>query len=100
MLAWNGAPALYLARRAAKFHRQAHVRHGSQSRVVLLYQTLDGSETGAWDQRQGVWIAAADYQSSVRQGLRIARKQAAPDLLSLPVPAAEHGSERTAETAQ
>ena len=69
-------------------------------RVVLLYQTLDGSETGAWDQRQGAWIPAADYQSSVRQGLRIARKQAAPDLLRLPVPAAEHGSERAAETAQ
>ena len=58
-------------------------------RVVLLYQTLDGSETGSWDQRQSSWIPASDYQSGVQQGLRIARKQAAPDLLRLPVPAAE-----------
>ncbi len=57
-------------------------------RVVLLYQTIDGSETGSWDQRQGAWIPASDFQSGVRQGLRIARKQAAPDLLRLPVPAA------------
>ena len=58
-------------------------------RVVLLYQTLDGSETGSWDQKQRAWTPASDYKSSVRQGLRIARKQAAPDLLRLPVPAAE-----------
>ncbi len=69
-------------------------------RVVLLYQTLDGSETGSWDQRQSSWISASDFQSSVRQGLRIARKQAAPDLLRLPVPAAERASERAGETAQ
>ncbi len=66
---------------------------------VLLYQTLDGTETGSWDQRQRVWIPASEFQSSVRQGLRIARKHAAPDLLRLPVPAAEPGSER-AERAQ
>jgi len=58
-------------------------------RVMLLYQTLDGSETGTWDQKQKVWVPADDYQSGVRVGLRIARKQTAPDLLRLPVPAAE-----------
>jgi hypothetical protein len=58
-------------------------------RVILLYQTFDGAETGAWDQKQQVWVAANGYQSGVRDGLRIARKQAAPDLLRLPVPAAE-----------
>ena len=58
-------------------------------RVALLYQTLDGSETGSWDPRQAAWTEASDYRSSVQQGLRIARKQAAPDLLRLPVPAAE-----------
>ncbi len=58
-------------------------------RVALLYQTLDGSETGSWDAKQRAWTPASDYKSGVRQGLRIARKQAAPDLLRLPVPAAE-----------
>lgn len=69
-------------------------------RVVLLYQTLDGSETGSWDQKRGAWTSAADYQSGVRQGLRIARKQVAPDLLRLPIPAPERASERTSETAR
>ena len=58
-------------------------------RVSLLYQTLDGLETGVWDQKTQSWSLAPDYRVSVRQGLRMARKQAAPDLLRLPVPAAE-----------
>jgi septal ring factor EnvC (AmiA/AmiB activator) len=58
-------------------------------RVVLLYQTLDGVETGVWDQKSKTWSLAPDYRVAVRQGLRMARKQTAPDLLRLPVPAAE-----------
>ena len=66
-------------------------------RVVLLYQTLDGSETGSWDPDKGAWLPAQDYRSGVREGLRMARKQTAPDLLKLPVPAAKVGSERAEE---
>jgi hypothetical protein len=59
-------------------------------RVGLLYQTLDGGEVGAWNQAERKWTELdGSYRPSVRQGLRIARKQAAPDLLRLPVPAAE-----------
>jgi septal ring factor EnvC (AmiA/AmiB activator) len=59
-------------------------------RVILLYQTLDGSEVGAWNQAADSWeVLDGSFRPSVRQGLRIARKQAAPDLLRLPVPAAE-----------
>lgn len=59
-------------------------------RVALLYQTLDGEETGAWDRTAGTWIVLPDaYRQSVRDGLRIARKQVAPDLLYIPVPAAQ-----------
>jgi hypothetical protein len=59
-------------------------------RVTLLYQTLDGKEIGAWNEAGGAWQALdGGYRPAVRQGLRIARKQAAPDLLRLPVPAAE-----------
>lgn len=58
-------------------------------RIAFLYQTLDGAETGVWDQSNGTWTDASDYRSSVRKGLRMARKQAAPDLLRLPVPTPE-----------
>lgn len=55
-------------------------------RVALMYQSLDGKRTGYWDQRQKRWVADGDYQQSVREGLRIAKQQAAPNLLTVPVP--------------
>ena len=55
-------------------------------RVTLLYQTLDGARTGVWDHRSQGWTEASESRSAVRKGLRIARKQTAPDLLKLPVP--------------
>ncbi len=59
-------------------------------RVALLYQTLDATELGAWDQAARKWQPLdRSYRGAIRQGLRIARKQAAPDLLRLPVQAAE-----------
>lgn len=59
-------------------------------RVALFYQSLDGREVGHWDRAAGEWRKLhADYRQSVRQGLRIARKQTAPDLLTLPVSAPE-----------
>jgi hypothetical protein len=57
-------------------------------RVALYYQTLDGSTTGMWDMEQAAWIQLpGKYRDTVKQGLRIAKKQVAPDLLYLPVPA-------------
>jgi hypothetical protein len=57
-------------------------------RIALLYQTLDGREVGAWDAEEGRWVQLpASYRSAVREGLRIARKQAAPDLILIPAPA-------------
>jgi tetratricopeptide (TPR) repeat protein len=58
-------------------------------RIALLYQTLDGTETGVWDHRNRAWKEAASSRSAVRKGIRVARKQTAPDLLRIPVPAAE-----------
>jgi len=59
-------------------------------RTALFYQTLDGTELGMWDKADGEWIPLdARYRIALRQGLRMARKQAAPDLLRLPVGAAE-----------
>ena len=58
-------------------------------RVALYYQRLDGSETGYWNNTEKHWEELSDdHRNSIRQGLRIARKEAAPDLLSLPIPTA------------
>jgi hypothetical protein len=59
-------------------------------RVALYYQRFDGSETGYWDREKNQWqILPDDSRIAIRNGLRIARKETAPNLLSLPVPAAE-----------
>ena len=61
-------------------------------RVGLYYQTMDGEHSGIYEQASGDFVALSDkYRSQILQGLRIAKKQAAPDLLRLPVPAAEAG---------
>ncbi|MGR9108470.1 MAG: DUF3450 domain-containing protein, partial [Gammaproteobacteria bacterium] len=59
-------------------------------RVALYYQTLDGRESGIWNPDSKQWDPLPErYQRSVREGLRVARKEAAPDLLTLPIPAPE-----------
>ncbi len=56
-------------------------------RIALVYQTLDGMEAGVWNQAEKTWDTLdASYRTAIRQGLRIARKQAAPDLIRLPFP--------------
>jgi hypothetical protein len=63
-------------------------------RIALVYQTLDGSESGVWDQQSREWLPLGDsYRTSIRNGLRIARKQAAPDLIRLPLPVAQDAEE-------
>ncbi len=56
-------------------------------RVALLYQTVGGKTTGAWDKETHTFVELppATYQSQVAAGLKIARKQVAPDLLVVPV---------------
>ncbi len=61
-------------------------------RIALVYQSLDESLAGRWDQETRSWVALdSSYRSALRQGLRIARKQAAPDLINLPLPAPADG---------
>ncbi|MDI3258174.1 MAG: DUF3450 domain-containing protein [Sinobacteraceae bacterium] len=62
-------------------------------RVALLYQTPDGSETGYWDRNQKNWVVDNSEADDVRYGLKIARKQTAPDLLIAPVLAAAGGAQ-------
>jgi len=61
-------------------------------RVALLYQTPDGELNGAWDQRARQWVAlGSEHRNRIRQGLRMAKKQVAPDILMLPIAAPEEG---------
>ena len=61
-------------------------------RVALLYQSPDGKVSGAWDQGSRQWQAlGSDYKNQIRQGLKIANKQIAPELVLLPIKAPEAG---------
>jgi Protein of unknown function (DUF3450) len=63
-------------------------------RVALVYQTLDGTEAGAWNQREGRWDSlGSEYLTGIKQGLRVARKQSAPELIEIPVPLPEPAGE-------
>ena len=58
-------------------------------RVALLYQTVGGATTGVWDQTVGAFVELppATYKAAVKTGIRVARKEVAPDLLIVPVAA-------------
>ena len=56
-------------------------------RVSLMYQTIDGTETGYWDAQAGRWVVANEYFENVRDALSVARDEGAPELLRVPVPA-------------
>lgn len=57
-------------------------------RAALVYQTPDREIAGFWDAESAEWLPLdAAFGPSVNLGLRIARKQAAPEILTLPVAA-------------
>ncbi len=58
-------------------------------RVSLAYQTVGGGTTGAWDKEAGQFVKLddAEFKNQVAHGLKVARKQVAPDLLIVPVAA-------------
>ena len=58
-------------------------------RVSLAYQTVGGGTTGAWDKETESYVQLDDakFKTQVADGLKVARKQIAPDLLVVPVAA-------------
>jgi len=54
-------------------------------RVALLYQTLDGNETGYFDADDRSWVVNDDYRQAFKRGLGVAKKLTAPDLIIVPV---------------
>ncbi len=58
-------------------------------RIALYYQRLDASEAGFWNQDEQRWETLdSSHAAAIRQGLRMARKETAPNLLMLPIAAA------------
>ncbi len=59
-------------------------------RLVLAYQTLDREETGYFNPKTRKFEELdSSYRGSITEGLRVARKQVAPNLISLPITAPE-----------
>ncbi len=55
-------------------------------RTALIYQTRDASLQGAWNKQTRQWDELdSSYRTQITKGLRIAKKQLAPDLLTVPV---------------
>jgi len=63
-------------------------------RIGLLYQTRDGAEVGAWNHKEGVFEPMdSSYFNWVSEGLRVAKKQSAPQLIRIPLPQPEKGGQ-------
>ena len=59
-------------------------------RVSLVYQTTDGERAGVWNQAERAWQPLdSGYNNSITAAIRMARKQASVDLVTLPVPGPE-----------
>ena len=60
------------------------------ARTTLIYQTLDAQESALWNPVTRSWEElSSSYRKSITEGLKMARKQTAPQLLKLPIFAPE-----------
>jgi len=61
-------------------------------RLALMYRGLDEKSYGRWDKTSGKFInLESAYKSALKDGLRVAKKQKAPTLLTIPVVKSEEG---------
>lgn len=59
-------------------------------RITLVAQTPDASTTAVWNRDTEAWeTLPSSYRNSVRQGIRMAKKQASIELITLPIAAPE-----------
>lgn len=62
-------------------------------RLALLFQTLDGKTTGRYNGETKTWEEVSSaYRKSVAQGIKMAKKQSAPNLIKLPLTAPQEVS--------
>jgi hypothetical protein len=54
-------------------------------RVGLLYRTVGSDEVGYWNVANGEWesLDSGSWRRHVEQGLRVARQEVAPELISI-----------------
>lgn len=62
-------------------------------RVALMYQTLDGSETGYWNVKKNKWVVANRYADEFDAALKMAHQRGTPELLTVPVPVPQEAGE-------
>jgi seryl-tRNA synthetase len=62
-------------------------------RILLMYRTLNGSETGYWDAQKKTWVVDNSYSSAAALALKVASTGGTPELLTLPVPAPQEISQ-------
>jgi len=58
-------------------------------RIALMYQTRDESEVGAWNKETKAFEPVSGYENWMSEGLRVAKKQSAPQLIRVPLPRPE-----------
>ena len=58
-------------------------------RIGLYFQTDDTKITGRWDNQAREFVRDDSARNEIRKGLRMARQLIAPELIVIPVPAAE-----------
>ena len=55
-------------------------------RTTLIYQTLNQEVSGWWDATQGKFVELENqYNAEIKEAIRVAKKQASPNLVGLPV---------------
>ena len=55
-------------------------------RIALIYQRLDGKEAALWNPQSRAWEKLpGSYKKSIQNGLKMAGKQRAPQLVKLPI---------------
>lgn len=61
-------------------------------RIGLFYQSIDFALSGMWNIKKKKWInLPSSFKNTIRDGLRMAKKQKTPSLLSLPIQTPEQG---------
>lgn len=59
-------------------------------RVALIYQSKDKKHQGIWNKQQGQWQALdSRYATKIHNGIKMAREQMAPNMLTIPMFSAE-----------
>lgn len=55
-------------------------------RLLISFQTLDGKLSGLWNKETNTWQKlSSEYDRSIKKGIQIAKKQAPPELIKLPI---------------